>query len=436
MGKSKKVKAKRAEPLAVKQSVGLVEDITADNVTKAASNRQPKVRFRQEEDDFVDNRLTKKILDAAVKQQKELEGEVGIGASKFKTVIKLGKKSNSDSENEDEDEWPSLAESAALAASGEYQDQDIVINQEDEKALQAFMNPDPPTRRTLADIIMEKITEKKTDVSTLMPDVENPMPDIDPRIIEVYKDVKSILIRYRSGKLPKAFKVLPHLKNWEEILYITEPDTWSAAALYQATRIFASNLNVHMAQRFFNLVLLPRIRDDIHYYKRLNFHLFMALKKALYKPAAFFKGIILPLCEEGTCTLREATIISSVITKCTIPVLHASAAMIKIAEMHYSGGNSIFLRALITKKYALPFRVIDALVFHFSQFRNDKRELPVLWHQCLLSFVETYRNDVSDEQADSLRELLRYQIHPKITPEIRQQLMSRESKEIIMEEPE
>ena len=40
-----------------------------------------------------------------------------------------------------------------------------------------------------------------------------------------------------------------------------------------------------------------------------------ALKKALYKPAAFYKGVVLPLCESGTCTLREATVLSSVIKK-------------------------------------------------------------------------------------------------------------------------
>jgi essential nuclear protein 1 len=45
-----------------------------------------------------------------------------------------------------------------------------------------------------------------------------------------------------------------------------------------------------MAQRFFNLVLLPRIRDDIAEYKKLNFHLYCALKKALFKPGAWFKG--------------------------------------------------------------------------------------------------------------------------------------------------
>lgn len=45
-----------------------------------------------------------------------------------------------------------------------------------------------------------------------------------------------------------------------------------------------------MAQRFYNLVLLPRIRDDITEYKKLNFHLYTALKKALFKPGAWFKG--------------------------------------------------------------------------------------------------------------------------------------------------
>ena len=126
-----------------------------------------------------------------------------------------------------------------------------------------------------------------------------------------------------------------------QLLYITQPENWTAAAMYAATRQFASNLKEKMAQRyvtaaedcrphapspatrhaaipcpsllaathphvsplattnlsFYNLVLLPRIRDDIAEFKRLNFHLFMALKKALFKPAAFFKGILLPICE-------------------------------------------------------------------------------------------------------------------------------------------
>ena len=42
-----------------------------------------------------------------------------------------------------------------------------------------------------------------------------------------------------------------------------------------------------------------------------------------------------------------------------------SAVMLKIAEMEYSGANSIFLRIFFDKKYAMPYRVVDAVVFHF-----------------------------------------------------------------------
>lgn len=45
-----------------------------------------------------------------------------------------------------------------------------------------------------------------------------------------------VLSKYRSGKLPKAFKIIPALSNWEQILYVTEPEAWTAAAMYQATR--------------------------------------------------------------------------------------------------------------------------------------------------------------------------------------------------------
>ena len=57
------------------------------------------------------------------------------------------------------------------------------------------------------------------------------------------------LKRYKSGKLPKVFKLLPGLTNWEDLLYITRPEEWSAHAVYAATRIFASNLSAAMAQR-------------------------------------------------------------------------------------------------------------------------------------------------------------------------------------------
>jgi hypothetical protein len=55
--------------------------------------------------------------------------------------------------------------------------------------------------------------------------------------------------------------------------------------------------------RFYAIVLLPAVRDDIRSAKRLNYHLYHALKKALYKPGAFMKGILIPLCEVGAMCL-------------------------------------------------------------------------------------------------------------------------------------
>ena len=50
---------------------------------------------------------------------------------------------------------------------------DIEVDEEDEKALEMFMNPNPMPRRTLADIIAEKITEKQTEIQTQFSDVES-----------------------------------------------------------------------------------------------------------------------------------------------------------------------------------------------------------------------------------------------------------------------
>lgn len=38
------------------------------------------------------------------------------------------------------------------------------------------------------------------------------------------------------GKIPKAFKIIPNLKNWEDVLHMTDPDSWSPHAMYQVRR--------------------------------------------------------------------------------------------------------------------------------------------------------------------------------------------------------
>ena len=287
------------------------------------------------------------------------------------------------------------------------------------------MNPAKFERRSLADIIMDKIAEKQSNSmedSGAQPEAEQ--PSLNPKVLQVYTSIGKILKTYTAGKLPKAFKIIPCLNNWEEICWITQPYEWSPCATYMATRIFASNLNPKMAQRFYNIILLEKVRDDIREYKKLNYHYYMALKKSLYRPGAFYKGILLPLCEDGSCNLREACIIGSVLTKVSIPVIHSAAALLKLAEMRYTGANSLFIRVLLNKKYSLPVRVIKALVLHFSKCGKDKREMPVLWHQALLVFVQRYKDQLQPSQRDLLKAVMKVHTHYMITPEIRRELFA------------
>lgn len=46
------------------------------------------------------------------------------------------------------------------------------------------------------------------------------------------------------------------------------------------------------------------------------------------------------------------------------------------------------MKLLMDKKYALPYRVLDSVVAHFVRFIDDDRDLPVIWHQSLLTFVQ------------------------------------------------
>ncbi|XP_076636785.1 bystin [Colletes latitarsis] len=424
MGKAKKLKVSKRE---TKQSkVALLDQIEEEKVVKSKNRNKTRIRNDGDEE-FVDSSLSKKILSQARQQQIEIEEEIGMVQSSVtkSPVVKLSTEFSDTEDHSSEDEYD-----------GSHYYENIEINEEDERAIEMFMSKDATPTKTLADIILEKLTEKKTEIETQFSDVGSiQMQELDPRVKAMYEGVRNVLAKYRSGKLPKAFKIVPTLRNWEQILYITDPPKWSAAAMYQATRIFASNLKEKMAQRFYNLVLLPRIRDDLVEYKRLNFHLYQALRKALYKPAGFMKGFLLPLLESGTCTLREAVIIGSVIAKNSIPILHSSAAILKIAEMDYTGANSIFLRIFLDKKYALPYRVIDGVVFHFLRFESDPRELPVLWHQALLTFAQRYKSDISSEQKEALLGLLKKKFHRTITPEIRRELQHAKCRDLEITEP-
>ncbi|MCP9259141.1 Bystin [Dirofilaria immitis] len=427
MGKSKKLKSSAGD-LVSKPILPLdlqIERSKHESGRDVARVKHRKLKRVNQDDEYIDESLSSKILKTAWKQKKDIEAmeepepEAMMQNDRSERMRKVSL--GSDSLN-------SLSDDSVISDSDDCDDAVLQINPEDEATVEKFLSKADVPSQTFHDIIIEKIEKKKAELelrSICPEDDDFVIKRMDPAVVEMYREIGLILSRYRSGKIPKAFKVLPKMEVLFEIVYsLTNPDKWSAAAIYQATRIFASNLHVRMCQRFYNLILLPRLRDDITEYKKLNFHLFQALHKAIYKPQAFFKGILLPLCESGTCTLREATIFGSVLTKASIPMMHAAVAMLKIANMQYTGSNSLFLRILIDKNILCHIE----LLMHW--FGKDERHLPVLWHQSLLTFTQRYKNDINDEQRVALLELTKVQNHYQITPEVCRELISAEKKKV------
>ena len=495
MGGRSKIKTPKKET----HSLPIDRQIEQDNVApeRNPKKQKEKKRSRQPEEDFIHDNLSNKIMAQARKQLEDIEREekeeeerdAGGGGysqkqakrkpSQGRQILLEGKSSmldhgieeeydSDDSDDDDDDngdnnkntnkknafdeeegeaelEYDSEEDKRSEFAYNldkEYEHEeysDVELDEEDEQALNAFMNPFGGQQRSLADMILEKIHDKEAEeqgvaLEMLEDDederqkkaamLEEFAPEgIDEKVLQVYRKVGDLLKRYTTGKFPKAFKIIPALSNWEEVLWLTRPDTWSPHAMFQATRLFASNLNEHMAQRFYVLVLLPRVRDDIQEHKRLHHALYQALRKATFKPGAWFKGILLPLCESKTCTLREAVVLSSVLAKTSVPALHSAAVLMKLSELEYDGTTSFFIRVLLDKKYALPYRVVDALVENFLRFAKEDRTLPVVWHQSFLCFVQRYKHELSKEQKKRLSKLASaHQNHYLISPEIVREL--------------
>lgn len=291
------------------------------------------------------------------------------------------------------------------------------LTKEEEEMLNKYIVTDTSAKKCLADVIMTRIQEidEEKDVA---PELQGKFPS---KVLEVYSSVATHLSRFRSGKLPKAFKIIPNLKNWEDVLFLTRPDQWSPQATSAATKVFAANLSSKLAQRFYNLVLLPKVREDIEARKNLNYHLYLALKRSIFKPAAFFKGILLPLAAED-CTGRESVILCSILKKVSIPVVHSGVCLIKLCELPFSVPTTLMIKTLVQKKYALPRTVLDVVIDYFASAVHSEQEYPVIWHQALLGLVQKYKGSMSLEQKDRIEALIRKKGHHMIAHEVRREL--------------
>ena len=358
--------------------VVLREDLAqSSGIVQPKPPRAPKQRSRADsDDDELDAAEQKKIETMARAQASdELQREVQI----------MRDDSSSDDESEDDlglDDDGEDIDGLDFGAEALSPSQSALVD--------SFLNPGGRTR-TLADLIMEKIAEKEAQQHGDDDEDDDALPD---KVIEAYTGMVPLLRRYRCGKLPKAFKVIPALERWEEILWMTRPDEWSPHCVHAATRVFASNLDPKRARTFYGDVLLERCRDDIREHRRLNYHLYQALHRALFKPAPWFKGVLLPLVKSGDCTLREALVFGSVLAKASVPQAHAAVVIMKLAELPYSGAQSVFPDR-VTEQEVRAARARRELLWlkAFLAHADDVSERPVLWRGPV--FIGWFRAQIS-----------------------------------------
>ncbi|KAJ3790619.1 Bystin-domain-containing protein [Lentinula aff. detonsa] len=416
----------RHDPLLVQ----LDEDQQAAKYGRISEPGKRKKSSKNSDEDseaVLDPKTSRRIFELAKIQQEELDA-VDTGDESSERYEQLARDID-----EDDDEGDGIDDEDV----GEDAEEIFEIDSGDMEALDTFLPHNSGERKTLADIIFAKLDSNAQQnpavIQKIQQDRSKPDPalGLDPKVVEAYTKLGFFLQRYKSGPLPKLFKVIPTLPAWARILALTEPENWSPHACRAATRIFISTMKPPQAQLFLSVVLLDAVREDVQENKKLNVQYYEALKRALYKPGAFFKGIVFPMLDQG-CTLKEAAIIASILAKVKIPVLHASAALLRIAEMDYTGPNSLFIRVLIDKKFELPYKVVDALVFHFIRLSNtykarnrgESDRLPVLWHQSLLVFAQRYASDLTPDQKDALLDVVRATPHAQISPEIRRELVN------------
>ncbi|ONH69117.1 Essential nuclear protein 1 [Cyberlindnera fabianii] len=438
-------------------------------LTTQGGNLRTKARGKKKQEDdedaqeYIDPTSSRKILQLAKEQQEELERE-DQKELRDQGKFSFGARFVDEEEEEDEEDEENYENISDFGSDEEYEFDEEDINEEDAALFEQYLQQTRGASEfasdgsyNLADKIMASIREKEEEMTQKAMGIEKPKDAVllPPKVIAAYTKIGTILSTWTHGKLPKLFKVIPTLNNWEDVLYVTNPEAWTPHAVYEGTKLFVSNLQAREAQKFVSEVLLERFRREIEESEdhSLNYHIYRSLKKALYKPGAFFQGFLFPLINDG-CSVREATIAGSVLAKVSIPAMHSSAALNYLLNLEYSPAATVFIRILIEKKYALPYQTIDNLVFYFMKFRivkddgsmideadekKAKREapvLPVVWHKAFLAFAQRYKNDITEDQRDFLLETVRQRGHRDIGPEIRRELMAGAGREAAIPETE
>ena len=68
----------------------------------------------------------------------------------------------------------------------------------------------------------------------------------------------------------------------------------------------------------------------------------------------------------------------------------------------------------MSSEYSGLHAQVDALVDHFARFTTEERQLPTVWHQALLVFVQRYKHEIRAEDKAALKRVTRMQHHHQV----------------------
>ena len=424
--------------------------IALDKEMEEAGKTHKAIKVKQQkqkkEEEILNEKEQQKIIKSAHKQLKEDKMEEEMEKRKFEIENNENMMELEDLEFDDElEDLDQLDEDDELIqTNGEFYD--VQIDQETQKLLSAFSQEN--TISDLNEMIRqqhqlmreEELSKKRNEknINDLRNDNNqnflnnnNEMKDnlnegmmqmkkqtekvFPQKVKQIFTELGVFLSHYKIGKLPKVFKLLPSYEDWIPLLQMTNPSQWTPQSLFAATKLFI-HTNNQECEQFIRVFLYPIMRHSIQQNKKLHFNEYLAIKRCIYRPVAFFKGVIFPLCQEKNVTLKEAAIICSILSKISIPPNHSAVALYKLSQMEYNSTMSMVLKTLIDKKYKLPKSAIFSLHSYYVGFAKQQQNPPLLWHQGLLIYVKRYGSALDQKQLMELLNLGRKHKHHAITP--------------------
>lgn len=227
----------------------LLKDLdSAQGNLKKVKNRRD-ATGSDDESEFVDSKASRKILQLAKEQQDEIAEEENVEAQIASQDAARFKRLNYDDEDEDESEQEENISDFEPEEFGEGEEEEELVEIDEEDAAmfeQYFKKPEDFNSLggsyNLADKIMASIREKQEQVHSMEDDLaykqESTIANgstpsalrngegvaLPEKVIRAYTTVGSILKTWTHGKLPKLFKVIPSLRNWQDVLYVTNPE--------------------------------------------------------------------------------------------------------------------------------------------------------------------------------------------------------------------